>query len=127
MSAEVVFASSFDEKYPPNNIFSSNKSMFWSSTGIYPQELIISLPNSKSVSEIEISAFNIKHLLIESCENDSAVKFTTQCEVNNIPATENKLQEIKSRFNSNSSNKIIKIIILEGYNDFCTVNFVNIK
>ena len=47
--AEVIFASSYDEKNPPSNIFSSNKKEFFSSTGMLPQELCIQFEKEKIV------------------------------------------------------------------------------
>lgn len=124
-SAEVVFSTSFDDKYPPNNALSSNNSMFWSTTGLYPQEVVLSLPQAKSISEVVIVGYNIKKISIESCENDSAVKFNSQSEVSNIP--QQGLQSIQCKFNSKSANKIVKVIIQEGYGNFCTINSINIK
>ena len=50
--AEVIFASSYDEKNPPSNIFSSNKKEFFSSTGMFPQELCIQFETEKIVKEV---------------------------------------------------------------------------
>ena len=127
MSGEIIFATSFDEKHSPSNIFSSNNSDFWSSTGMYPQELVISFPQPKQISELNIVGYNIKSLLIESCENDSAVIFNPQSEIKNIPLNEGSLQEISCKFTSKGNNKIVKINILDGHKLFCTINSINFK
>ncbi|XP_042322058.1 intraflagellar transport protein 25 homolog isoform X2 [Sceloporus undulatus] len=41
--AEVVLATSSDEKYPPENITDGRSETFWTTTGMFPQEFIISL------------------------------------------------------------------------------------
>ena len=125
---EVIFSTSYDDRHPPNNILNTNNSMFWASTGLYPQEIVLSLKEAKALSEFNIKGFNIKKLSIESCENDSAVKFTTQYESSNIPNSNSSLQNIKCTFNNtNTLNKIIKIIILEGYGNFCSISSTNVK
>lgn len=125
--AEILFSSSFDEKCPPNNIFSSSNSQFWSSTGLYPQELDISLNAPKTLSEIQIVSYNIKSLMIEICENDSAAIFKVQFEQHNIQQKEKSLQNISCHLTTKSTCKIIKLTILEGYNDFCTIHNINFK
>ena len=128
MSGEVVFATSFDEKNPPSNIFSDSKAMFWASTGVYPQEIIVVMNQAKPLSEALISGYSIKNISIESCENDSAVKFITQSEKKEVQFKENSIQEISLKFNNTSTvNRIIKIIISDGYGPFCSINKVNFK
>ncbi len=126
MSAEVIFSTSYDDKYPPHNILSSSNSMFWVSTGLYPQEIVLNLPLQKVINEIQISCIGIKKLSIEACENDSAVKFTVQSEQANIP-NKNSVQDINCKFNSKSTSKIIKIVIHEGHGFFSCINNVSIK
>lgn len=127
MSLDVIFSTSFDEKNPPTNVLSSNKSSFWSTTGIYPQEIVLAFSTPKSSSEMTIVGYNIKKLLVESCENDSAVKYVTQCELSDIQLKENKLQEIQCVFSNKTANKLIKITISEGYGDFSIINTINFK
>ena len=126
MSAEVIFSTSYDDKYPPNNILDSSNSIFWTSTGLYPQEIVLSMPQSKVINEIIIKGVNIKKVSIETCENDSAVKFTSQCDLSNIQEKKS-IQEIQCKFLNKTSSKIVKIIIYEGYNFFCCINSINIK
>ena len=78
--AEVIFASSYDERNPPSNIFSSNKKEFFSSTGMFPQELCIQFETEKVVRGITITSYGIKRVEIQTCENDSVVNFTKQAE-----------------------------------------------
>ena len=126
MSIEVIFSTSYDDKYPPNSILNSSNSMFWTSTGLYPQEIVLNLPSGKVINELSLQGYNIKKLSIETCENDSAVKFITQCEIDNI-TQKSGFQDIQCKFLSQVSNKIIKIIIQEGYGFFCCINSINIK
>lgn len=125
---DVIFSTSYDDKYPPSNVLNSNNSMFWTSTGLYPQELVVSLRQPKPLRELEIISNNIKKLSIETCENDTAVKFITQFEKDNISKSEGSLQTTKCAFSDTSYlNKIIKIIIVEGYSKFCSINSIKIK
>ena len=85
--AEVIFASSYDEKNPPSNIFSSNKKEFFSSTGMFPQELCIQFETEKIVKGVSITSYGIKKVEIQTCENDSVVNFTKQAEQGDVPSS----------------------------------------
>jgi hypothetical protein len=126
-NTEVIFSTSFDDKYPPTNVLNSSTGMFWSTTGLFPQEIVLSCSQAKSISEIIVMGYNIKRLSIETCENDSAVKFSVQCDIANIPLNSGGISTIPCKFSSKSVNKIIKVIIQESHGLFCTINSINIK
>ena len=119
--AEVIFASSYDEKHPPSNIFSSNKDEYFTSTGMYPQEICIQFSTAKKIQSVNISSFGIKSIQIQTCENDSVVNFTKQAGQNDIPYT-STLQIINLSLTSNPLVKVLKIIILEGHDDFFSIH-----
>ena len=124
--AEVIFASSYDEKNPPSNIFSSNKKEFFSSTGMFPQELCIQFETEKIVKGVSITSYGIKKVEIQTCENDSVVNFTKQAEQGDVPPSSG-LQNISLTLGKSPRVKVLKIVILEGYEDFFTIQQVSIQ
>ena len=124
--AEVIFASSYDEKNPPSNIFSSNKKEFFSSTGMFPQELCIQIETEKIVKGVSITSYGIKKVEIQTCENDSVVNFTKQAEQGDVPSSSG-LQNISLTLGKSPRVKVLKIVILEGYEDFFTIQQVSIQ
>ena len=70
---EVIFSSSYDEKNPPENIFDLSKKKFFSSTGMYPQEICVQFEPIKVVNNVNITSYGIKKIAIHTCENDSAL------------------------------------------------------
>lgn len=122
--AEIIFSTSYDDKHSPQNVLSKDPS-FWTTTGLYPQELVIQLQAEKSLNLITIESFGVKKFLIETCENDSAVNFTKQGE----KELDNKdfFQENNLNFSSNKVVKIIKVIVLEGYDNFCAIRNISFK
>ena len=124
--AEVIFASSYDEKNPPSNIFSSNKKEFFSSTGMFPQELCIQFETEKIVKGVSITSYGIKKVEIQTCENDSVVNFTKQAEQGDLPSSSG-LQNISLTLGKSPRVKVLKIVILEGYEDFFTIQQVSIQ
>jgi len=125
--AEVIFSSSFDDKHGTETILNNDKKAFWSSTGLFPQELFIELQQEKTLTSLTITSYGIKKFLVESCENDSAVNFAKQGEVADIPNKEGKLQEFSVELKAGKPVKILKITVLEGYEDFCCIHYVAFK
>ena len=124
--SEVIFSSSYDDRNPPTNIFTSNKNEFFSSTGMFPQEITIQFNTVKNISKINLVSYGIKKIKIETCENDAVVKFTKQAEQSEVP-NPNSIQNISLALTKNPKVKVLKIIVLEGYEDFFTIHSANIQ
>jgi heat shock protein beta-11 len=125
---DVLFSSSFDDKYSPMNVLNDNKQAFWTSTGMYPQELILSLDHEKAVNSLNVVGYGIKKLVVESCENENSITSTfRQSELNEIPFKDGKIQDFNVEFSIKKPIKLIKFIILEGYDDFCSINSIALK
>ena len=117
---EVIFSSSYDEKNPPENIFDSSKKSFFSSTGMFPQEINIQFEPFKIVNSVSLTGYGIKKVAIHTCENDSAVKFIKQAEQN--VSNSQGLQSIKLDLKKSPRVKVLKLEVLEGYEDFFTIH-----
>ena len=118
---ELIFASSYDEKHPPENIFDNNKKTFFSSTGMFPQEICIQFEPFKIVNNVSITGSGIKKIAIHTCENDSAVNFIKQAEQKNVPNS-GGLQSLKLDLKKSPRVKVMKIEVLEGYDDFFSIH-----
>jgi heat shock protein beta-11 len=123
---EIIFSSSYDDRNPPSNIFTSNKKEFFSSTGMFPQEITIQFKTVKNINKINIISYGIKKIKIEICENDAVVNFKKVSEQNDI-SNSNSLQNISLNLNAGNQIKVLKIIVLEGYEDFFTIHNVSFK
>ena len=124
--SEIIFSSSYDEKHPPENILNPSKDKYFTSTGMFPQEICIQFETIKSVKSVTIVSYGIKKVSIQTCENDSVVNFKTQAEQNEIP-NERGLQKIKLNLVKNPNVKVLKIEVLEGYEDFFSIHNVDIQ
>ena len=118
---EVIFSSSYDEKNPPENIFDNLKKTFFSSTGMFPQEINIQFEPFKIVNSVSLTGYGIKKIAVHTCENDSAVKFIKQAEQSNI-SNSGGLQSIKLELKKNPRVKVLKLEVLEGYEDFFSIH-----
>ena len=123
--SEIIFSSSYDEKNPPENILNPSKDKFFTSTGMFPQEICIQFDTVKPVKSVGVISHGIKKISIQTCENDSVVNFKTQAEQNEIP-NDSGLQKIKLNLVKNPNAKVLKIEVLEGYEDFFSIHSVDI-
>ncbi len=123
--AEIIFSSSYDEKNPPENILNPSKDKFFTSTGMFPQEICIQFDTVKPVKSVGVISHGIKKISIQTCENDSVVNFKNQAEQNEIP-NDSGLQKIKLNLVKNPNAKVLKIEVLEGYEDFFSIHSVDI-
>ena len=124
--SELIFSSSYDEKHPPENILTPSKDKFFSSTGMFPQEICIQFDSVKPVKSLDITSYGIKKLSIQTCENDSVVNFKNQVEEDKIK-NEKGIQKIKLNLDKKPNVKVLKIEVLEGYEDFFSIQSVDIQ
>ena len=73
--AEVIFASSYDDRNSPSNIFTSNKKEFFASTGMFPQEITIQFETIKNISKINLVSYGIKKVKLKHVKVLLFVKF----------------------------------------------------
>jgi len=65
---EVSCATSFDERFDPQNVLSSDPKQFWVTTGLYPQELTFRFPQAKQVNEVKFTSTGARKVRVEACQ-----------------------------------------------------------
>nr|XP_060629530.1 intraflagellar transport protein 25 homolog isoform X5 [Anolis sagrei ordinatus] len=68
--AEVILATSSDEKFPPENILDGRSDTFWTTTGMFPQEFIISLNKCVTINKLTIQCY----LELQSTEGELQIE-----------------------------------------------------
>ncbi|ELT90101.1 hypothetical protein CAPTEDRAFT_17698 [Capitella teleta] len=69
--AQISFATSCDENFPPEHIIDGKDDTFWSSTGLFPQEFVVTFASLMNINTIKIECSNVRKLLIErSVQNE---------------------------------------------------------
>ena len=122
--SEIIFSSSYDEKNPPENVFDQSKKTFFASTGMFPQEICIQFEPVKIVNSVNVTGYEIKKIAVHTCENDST-HFTKQSEQSKV-LNSNGLQSIKLELKKNPKTRVLKVEVLEGYEDFFTIHNIGV-
>lgn len=121
--ARVPLCTANNEEHPAANILDGSSSTFWLSTGLFPQEIIISLSQPSLVTSITILCSHVKEILIEKSESDAA-------DLETLLRSELEYQESMQRqefkLSSPTLMRHIKLIIQSGYDHFVSINCVNV-
>nr|XP_054764752.1 intraflagellar transport protein 25 homolog [Lytechinus pictus] len=120
--AQVPISTSSDENFPPENIIDGKSETFWATTGLFPQEFIISFTSLMSLEQIKINCYQVKGLAIERSVENEPVNFEPFCEKDLGPSDASlQTEEFPGE---NSSARHLKFVIKSGYDHFVFVNKV---
>ena len=66
VGGKVLMVSSLDENHPGDNMIDGREDSYWISTGLYPQEILLQLSQRSQVSNVKISATNVRGIRISA-------------------------------------------------------------
>lgn len=90
-------------------------------TGLYPQELLISFNPARDVRTVHFVTTNVRKLQIEGSETGSLTNFTKLGETE-IGSNKGGLQRESLPLNSTRPLTYLKFLIISGYEDFASVH-----
>merc|ERR1719359_1964538 len=76
----VVLTTSEDERQPGENVTSGGDDSFWMSTGCFPQEVVIQLPQPQRLSRIKVTGTCLRKLRAEGCAAETPSNFAVLAE-----------------------------------------------
>lgn len=123
--AQISLATSSDEKHQPENIIDGNPNTFWATTGLFPQELIVSFQGLMNISSVKIECCSVKHLQIQRSISNDPVDFEPIHE--RVLDSGNDLMQTEDLPVSNATAKHIKFIIDSGYDHFISVHQIQVN
>ena len=120
---EVKCATSFDERFDPSNVLNRDPRKFWTTTGMYPQELLIDMGGAKPINEVKFQSTGIKKVVIEGCKTTNTNEFKKIGESKELGGKSGGMQSDSVRVES-APYCLIKFIVQEGYDDFSSIHYV---
>ncbi|ORZ40025.1 galactose-binding domain-like protein, partial [Catenaria anguillulae PL171] len=133
----IVFATSQDDRFPASNAIDGNPKSFWTSTGLFPQELILQLATPSDAKRLIIQGSKLKSIRVYSATPDSmdaALRGNASASevldpfdlVTTLELPEkNATASVPLRLSQPVSH--IKLVITDGYGDFVAVNSVAVE
>ncbi|KAL7747844.1 Heat shock protein beta-11 [Sorochytrium milnesiophthora] len=135
MSVAVAFATSEDPRHPAAGVVQSSAS-FWTTTGGFPQQLVLSLSGSTDptavVNKVVITSSGVKRIEVShSSDGKSSAEYAVD-EVIDVPQSDaddnaDALSTHTVRFSTPTAMTFLKLSILSGWSDFITVQRVAIE
>lgn len=61
----VSLASSADPNHPPDNIIDGKLDTFWITTGMFPQEFVVTFPSLMNINTVKLTMHNVRRITIE--------------------------------------------------------------
>lgn len=121
--AEVILATSSDEKHPPENIIDGNPETFWTTTGMFPQEFIICFHKHVKIEKLVIQSYLVRTLRIEKTTSKEPLDFEQWVE-KDLVHTEGQLQneEIVAR---DGYATFLRFIIVSAFDHFASVHSIS--
>ncbi|KAK4311776.1 hypothetical protein Pmani_016733 [Petrolisthes manimaculis] len=124
VEGKVVFSTSHDPTFPPTAILDGRNDTYWSSSGLYPQVVVVSLPSITSVTSLDLLAYNVRKVVVARSVKNQPTDFEDVIE-KELPHDEGKLQNsVLSSEPMTASH--LKITIVEGHDHFCSVHKVTV-
>ena len=125
---EVTCATSFDERFDPNDVLHQAPNKFWLTTGMYPQELTITFNQARVINEVSFLTSGVKKVQIQGCQTVNGNNFSVIGESKELQGGRGQMQQQESiRIPKPSSYIMLKFVILEGWEDFASVHNLEIQ
>lgn len=119
--AVVISASSYSKAHPPSAIIDKNSSSFWMTTGSFPQEIVVQLAESCFISSVEVVSMGIRSIELWGSDGytHSAGEKIAKAEANDL---DGELQRFSLPIKSKSTATCLRLKILSGWNDYCSIH-----
>ena len=117
----MALATSYDVHHPPENVLEPG-SQFWTTTGMYPQELVLDRKNTDAISMIRVTSCNARKVQFEQAGEDQVFQKLADRE---LECLEGKVQV--TTLNMKLSCRYLKLIISAGGGDFASVIGVDLR
>ncbi|KAG8461526.1 hypothetical protein KFE25_001130 [Diacronema lutheri] len=122
---QALIATSWDQAHPPEHAIDGDDATFWVTTGMFPQELVVTLPASSAVARVMLRSVGIRRISIHACPTEQPGAYDTV-----LPET-----EIADGAGSRQSEvftvkmeavRHVKLVIHAGWDHFVAVNDIRL-
>jgi len=123
--AQIALATSHDEEHPPEHIIDGTTETFWCSTGLFPQEFVITFQSLMNINSIRIECSGVKKLQIERSVHNDPIDFEMINKAKDLEHANDNLQVEEIAANHVTA-RHLKFIIVSGYDHFVSVHKVHV-
>lgn len=124
--ASVLVATSTDPRNPASAIIDGDEKTFWITTGLFPQEFIISFPQPTVLKGIQFRTKFVRQMTILACDQARPAQFG-EVWSSQLEAAPADFQVNSFGFDEPVTVRFLKFVIHAGWNDFAAVYQVDIN
>lgn len=122
--AQVCFATSSHEDYSPDNIIDGSQDTFWASTGLFPQEFIITFASLMNLNNIKLEGCNVKQIVVERSVQNEPVDFEPIAE-KELEGTAGQ-QQFEEFSTSGATAQHLRFTIKSGHDHFLAIHKISV-
>jgi heat shock protein beta-11 len=119
-------ATSWDSSHPPDNVLDGDERTFWATTGMFPQEIVVTLGAVSDVSQVRIVSVGLRRISIHSCATEQPGSYETV-----VPEKEIADQGAGRQSDTVKTNmrgvRHVKIIIHAGWGHFAAISSIALE
>ena len=112
-------------EHPPRCILDGNPKSFWASTGMFPQEIVISLSGNSLIKTLSLMSIGIKRLEVLKCDTYSGSTWS-RLSLDEVDDADLQVQRLTPHFDDVNKASLIKLRILDAYQDVVSIFKVSI-
>ena len=123
----VSSSTSVSNEHPPSRIADGSMNTFWTSTGLYPQELSIALDTTAIIKKVEIISMGIKSVEISKSEIANATnweRISSRCDADDADGNIQRLSPEIIIPDAKAS--YVRVRIMSGWSDIVSVFKISI-
>ncbi|KAI8998035.1 galactose-binding domain-like protein [Gaertneriomyces semiglobifer] len=123
-------ATSHHPSHPPQHALEPSPAKWWITTGLYPQELVLTLADPVKVSKIKLASTKVAKWVIEGCDAENFQDIKTNWKAvseKTIDDVEGGLQQTTMDLSEpHRELRHLRLIIPKGYNAFASVHQITV-
>merc|ERR1711959_277350 len=122
----IVVATSQDDRFPPENILDGNHKTFFTTTGLYPQEVVVHLGGTVAVDRLRLQTYGVRQLVVESSGQDDAQGGQKLVELE-FGHTDGEMHTFERDVSSlGVKAQTLRLIVSAGWIDFCSIHSLGV-
>ena len=119
---EVFYSTSLDIDHPDTNVIDNDETTFWTTTGLYPQEIALKFIKPAQITRITTVTGKVKSFDVYAATNKELTEWA-KIDSTNLPANPIKQPETH-QLNYQRTAYGIKIVITKGWDQFSALYMV---
>ncbi|WZN62672.1 intraflagellar transport protein 25 [Chloropicon roscoffensis] len=120
----VSMATCCDDGHPPECVIDGNPKTFWSTTGLFPQEIVLTLKDQTRISRVTFSSTGVQKLVVSRARDIQPLEFEKLYDTNLSQITGQMQQDNKV---ISFEAKHVKFTLQSGWDNFAAVHKISLQ